>query len=164
MAIWKSIPGHSGYEVSDEGNVRSVDRVVKGRRYRGKILSPCLSNRGKLVVTLGRRCTRPVHLLVMLAFVGPLPRGMETCHNNDDPFDNNLRNLRYDTRSGNIRDRSWNLKVRKNGLLKLHPTEVVLIRQTAKSSIELIVKNMSKRFGVTRECIRAILARRSWRF
>jgi hypothetical protein len=28
MEIWKSIPGHEGYEVSSHGRVRSIDRVI----------------------------------------------------------------------------------------------------------------------------------------
>ena len=27
--IWKPIPGHDGYEVSDHGRVRSIDRVIE---------------------------------------------------------------------------------------------------------------------------------------
>ena len=32
MEIWKSIPGYEGYyEVSDQGNVRSLDRYVNSK-------------------------------------------------------------------------------------------------------------------------------------
>ena len=38
------------------------------------------------------------------AFVGPCPSGQEACHANDDPRDNRLENLRWDTRSANALD------------------------------------------------------------
>ena len=49
--IWKPIPGHDGYEVSDHGRVRSIDRVIDQssrygttmqRRLKGKLLTPRL--------------------------------------------------------------------------------------------------------------------------
>ena len=35
-----------------------------------------------------------VHRLVLEAFVGPNPPGLECCHNNGDPSDNRVENLR----------------------------------------------------------------------
>jgi hypothetical protein len=49
--------------------------------------------------------TRKVHRLVLETFVGPCPDGMECCHNNGDPADNRLENLRWDTLSSNAYDR-----------------------------------------------------------
>src|SRR5690606_11217835 len=46
-----------------------------------------------------------VHRLVMEAFVGPLPEGMEVRHLDDDPDNNALSNLVYGTRSENLEDR-----------------------------------------------------------
>jgi hypothetical protein len=40
----------------------------------------------------------------MLTFVGAPPDGMEVLHNNGDPTDNRLENLRYGTRTENILD------------------------------------------------------------
>lgn len=44
-----------------------------------------------------------MHLLVLAAFVGPRPEGCESLHLNHFPWDNRLVNLRYGTRSENIR-------------------------------------------------------------
>lgn len=44
------------------------------------------------------------HVLVMQAFRGERPAGMDVCHGNGDPADNRLENLRYDTRRANIED------------------------------------------------------------
>ncbi len=47
---------------------------------------------------------RKVHHLVAAAFIGPRPEGMVICHNNGDPLDNRVENLRYDTQAANIED------------------------------------------------------------
>lgn len=52
----------------------------------------------------GRAVNRSVHRLVLEAFVGPAPEGMEGCHNNGDPWDNRLENLRWDTHQANMAD------------------------------------------------------------
>lgn len=108
---WLPVVGYEGaYEASDHGRVRSVDRIGgRGRKYKGRVLRPGLDSSGShLVVALcrdGRPKTYMVHVLVMLAFVGPPPVGLEICHNDGDGTHNALTNLRYDTRSANMLDR-----------------------------------------------------------
>ncbi len=110
---WASIPGFGEhFEASDLGRVRSVDRVIatkNGRnvRCRGRLLKPGLSNSGYLYYRLnvgGAAKSRFAHSLVLLAFVGPCPEGMECCHNNGDELDNRLDNLRWGTHSENVLD------------------------------------------------------------
>lgn len=111
MEAWRDIPGFEGrYQVSDQGSVRSVDHRVRlvahgvetTRLVRGRILRPGPSTSGHLSVVLGRGNTRAVHVLVMLAFEGPCPEGMEVLHRNHTPSDNRFANLKYGTRGENI--------------------------------------------------------------
>lgn len=107
---WRAIPGYEGYyEVSDQGRVRSLDRFNwQGRRVWGRIMSPDISDSGHLRVTLSRDSrTRRffVHGLVLSVFVGPCPPGLEACHNDGNPANNIVSNLRWDTKSANARDR-----------------------------------------------------------
>jgi hypothetical protein len=46
--------------------------------------------------------------LVLEAFVGPCPDGLEACHWDDDPTNNRLSNLRWDTSIANKRDMARN--------------------------------------------------------
>ena len=46
-----------------------------------------------------------IHRLVLLAFEGPEPDGMEVCHTDGNPANNRLDNLRWGTRGDNLRDR-----------------------------------------------------------
>lgn len=62
---------------------------------------------GHLYVALftgGVRTNYAVHELVLTHFVGPRPIGYDACHGNDNPQDNRVENLRWGTRSENVRD------------------------------------------------------------
>lgn len=111
---WKPVPGwENAYEVSDLGQVRSMDRCVcarggKTRTHRGRVLRPTVIKDGYLRVKLsanGRQILKTVHRLVLLAFVGPCPEGKQVCHGNGDPKDNRLSNLRYGSVTENHADR-----------------------------------------------------------
>lgn len=112
MVKWLPVVGYEGfYEVSDDGRVRSVDRLIECRDGR-KI--PCLSTEltpwkwgGYQLVKLrkdGRGRSQRVHKLVLTAFSGPRPNGMVACHNNGNPDDLRAANLRWDTQGNNLRD------------------------------------------------------------
>lgn len=114
---WLPVVGYEGYyDVSNHGRVRSRDRVIltqngQHRRYRGTILSPSVHKSGRRIVQLNvgnRQRSRYVHQLVLESFVGPRPSGMEGCHYDDDPSNNHLSNLRWDTREANERDKLRN--------------------------------------------------------
>lgn len=118
--IWKNIPGYEGkYQVSDLGRVRSLDRSIEfpaytlasglrrcgsTRRFKGKILRPGPNSSGHVSVVLGHGLPgRLVHQLVMLVFIGRCPAGQEVLHLNHAPSDNRLENLKYGTRSENLK-------------------------------------------------------------
>jgi hypothetical protein len=105
---WRPIPSCPGYEASNLGRIRSVARVVMRRNgspcpRKGYVLSP-KRQYGYLRVTLVERKSRLVHDLVLEAFIGPRPPGADACHANGKRDDNRLANLRWDSRSANMRD------------------------------------------------------------
>lgn len=107
--IWKPVPGYFGiYEVSNDGLVRSVDRITShGRRKHGRILRLATDRGGYKRFNASRDNVQQnllVHVVLMAAFVGEKPEGMHCCHKNGDPSDNRLENLRYDTPSENALD------------------------------------------------------------
>lgn len=110
---WLPVAGYPAYEVSNLGRVRSIPRTITGsdgivRRRRGNILKPGTGTKGHQYVNLfnggTKQTTKFVHHLVLVAFVGPRPDGTECCHNNGDPSDNRLSNLRWGTSSDNHHD------------------------------------------------------------
>lgn len=111
--IWKPVVGHEErYEVSDQGNVRSLgwvgtDTLGRVRTWPAGPMKPTKASHGYPVVDLkspAGSSKRMVHHLVLEAFVGPRPEGHEACHGNGDREDARLENLRWDTHSANIRD------------------------------------------------------------
>lgn len=121
--IWKPVAGHDGYEVSNLGRVRSLDRIIKRRASRaqpngamvhlkGKPISPGVSSSGHLLVMLGRGAPRLIHRLVLEAFIGPCPDGMEALHFDDVKSHNHLGNLRWGTRSENLKDMYRNKRIK----------------------------------------------------
>jgi hypothetical protein len=113
---WLPVVGWEGfYEVSDQGQVRSLDRLVpfgqQRRLARGRILRPGKDTHGVRFVHLsadGRRRVARVHLLVLESHVGPRPVGLEGCHWDDDKDNNRLSNLRWDTKLANEQDKLRN--------------------------------------------------------
>lgn len=117
---WLPVVGFDGYyEVSNYGRVRSLDRSVLSRRktgeywyaVKGRELSQTVMPDGRMIVSLSRdgktRLGR-VSVLVLEAFVGPRPPGMQGCHWDDDPSNNHLSNLRWGTPKQNAADRVRN--------------------------------------------------------
>ena len=101
MENWKNVVDFEGiYEVSNFGNIRSAKTKqlkkitidAHGRPYLGL----WKNNKQKIV--------RP-HKLVLEAFVGKAPKGMECCHNDGNQQNNKLNNLRWDTPKNNHADK-----------------------------------------------------------
>lgn len=113
--IWKPILGYEGiYEVSNMGRVRSLDRLCIGRgqrleSHKGRILcQTTLANGYKSVALRDKTHTRKskrrtVHSLVAEAFLGPRPSKHDVMHLDGDRQNNIADNLRYGTRSENLR-------------------------------------------------------------
>lgn len=130
---WRAVPGLVGrYEVSDLGGVRSVDRVVVARNRWGDDMLRSLKGQtlrsvdadeyGHQCVSLARRTFR-VHSLVMLAFRGETPEGLEIRHLDGNPRNNALTNLCFGTHAENMRD------IARHERRKLTPSEVEEVRQ-----------------------------------
>jgi hypothetical protein len=106
---WRPVPGHEGYMVSDMGRVRSLDRVVTRTEPRdpvrqplkGRVLKPALTRGCPTVNLCGRG--HHVHRLVLLAFRGPRPAGMQASHLNGDRADNRACNLVWESPKDNNR-------------------------------------------------------------
>lgn len=115
--VWRPVVGYERlYEVSDQGQVRSLDRAVvqmnRGgqcvRVYKGRMLVQVPDRKGYLTVCLskdGRHRTTKVHQIVLAAFVGPRLEGQVTRHGVKGNSCNALSNLCYGTQRENILDK-----------------------------------------------------------
>lgn len=101
---WRDVVGYEGlYLVSNQGRVWSIQRF----KVKGRILRQTPRHNGHPQVGLyagGSQTKRSVPHLVIEAFVGPRPDGMECCHNDGDPTNNRPENLRWDSHAANMAD------------------------------------------------------------
>lgn len=111
IETWRDIPGFEGrYRVSDQGCVRSLDRLVRsvsktGREYFRPVCGVMLRPgkcRGYLIVNLSPMGTIAVHLLVARAFVSGFVPGLEANHKDGIKRNNNALNLEWITHGANI--------------------------------------------------------------
>lgn len=172
MAEWRPCPCDAHYEVSDEGEVRSVDRTVarngKPAQIRGKLLKPRKHSQGYRSVSMTGQKQATIHSLVMEAFVGPRPLGTDINHKNGDKADNRLENLEYCSRSQNM------THAVKTGLMPPPPikrgTSQHLCRLDEKQVRRIRawhaegggVAQMARHYDVGESTIRNIVRRTSW--
>lgn len=99
----KKIHGFDHYFIDEYGNIYSD--FIKGKlrvKKHGMVKGypkAVLAKRGC------RQVTAYVHRLVLETFVGPCPDGMVACHNDGNPLNNYVGNLRWDTHENNCRDK-----------------------------------------------------------
>lgn len=170
--IWKDIPEFPGYQVSDQGRVRSFwKRAGWGKgtflvSVAQRILRPGMVQ-GYQEVNLwkdGKPTNSRVHRLVLSAFVGPCPPNLECCHNDGNRSNNSLLNLRWDTRKENMRD---SVKHGTHGGLDHHPaklneTQVIYIRELYATKGHTM-RGLARIFGVCQGTISTIVHRRKWK-
>jgi HNH endonuclease len=165
---FRQVDGFPGYRVSREGEVRSC----RGRGNSGRPtgtwfpLKPIRRRRGYLYVNLHRngiKTARSIHHLVLEAFVGPRPPGLICCHNDGDPSNNRLENLRWDTYLSNSEDmlRHGTRLMGSRARAKLSEEQVLEIRRRKGQGVPM--RALAAEFGVCLQNIHAIVYRVSWR-
>lgn len=175
---WLPVVGYEGlYEVSDLGRVRSLDRdhtfrdrwgVQRPRRIRGQLLRPQVVF-GYSKVPLNRQGhgsdRQCVHVLVLTAFVGPRPEGLDTRHLNGVRADCRLENLVWGTKAQNEADKLAHgtlLHGESHPSSKLTAREVADIRAAYRAR-EVSCRALGEQYGVSLACIQDIVSGRSWR-
>lgn len=122
-----------------------------------------LRENGYLGINASGSEIRYVHSLVLEAFVGPCPSGMECCHNDGVRTNNALSNLRWDVHVNNTEDsRRHGTMVcgEESNMAKLTESEVVTLRSMAR---DRSTKELARRFGISTGHTAAIIRRRFWK-
>lgn len=166
----RPIPHYDGYRVDADGNVYSCIMVGKGR-YRRKF--EALWRQLNLIMSKGYACVSLfnelgpkrhfVHHLVLTVFKCVRPDGMWALHNDGNPANNNISNLRWDTARANSMDRfrhgtasigskCWNAKLDEN--------KVSSIRELHESGVNR--NDIATQFGISKDYVNVIVRRKTW--
>lgn len=171
---WLPVVGYEGlYEVSDMGRIKSVARVIqrKGGRVNPipkKILKPITAGKRYPMANLYSEAKMRSHLwhrIVAEAFLGPCPEGHQVAHNDGNPFNNKLANLRYATVLENNHDKFKHgtvLRGEQIGISKLTPEKVIEIRRLYASG-RYSQQALADMFGVWQTVVSSIVLRKTWK-
>jgi len=162
-------PGFVGYAVGTNGEVWSCMHNGPGSRARRKwkLLSGSIHNNYRCICLRrsGHSFDRKRAILVLEAFVGPCPSGMEICHNNGDAKNDLLSNLRWDTHRNNIQDavkqgHTGRVKGEKHGQARLTERDVLYIREYQGLRSQSF---LARQFKVSQPTINDIQQFRTWK-
>lgn len=167
--IWKAASGWEGfYEVSNMGRARSLDRLArhaKGgyQKIKGQLLKNCYHDFGYVVWGFsanGKQKAVYAHIVMLETFKGKSPCGMQACHNDGNPRNCRIDNLRWDTVQSNNDDKKIHGTTgrgTKNAGSKLTESDVIAIRN-AKG----VNREIAKPYGIHPDTVSLIKRRRRW--
>ena len=173
IEVWKDVVGYEGlYQVSNIGNVRSLDKYVLNRgKYpvllKGRIMKPSSSSGYWMLVLYknGKGKNLKIHRLMAKSFL-PNKENKECInHKNGIKTDNNLENLEWCTISEN-NFHTWKMCLKKANPLKgelcktskLKNDDVLAIRASKSNCTELGVI-----YNVHKSSISLIKSGKTWR-
>lgn len=178
--FYRMIERFPGYRVGRDGSVWSqrkrgnpnIDGRCAGSKYElgdtwiPLILKPNRTGYPRASLYLdGKQTKVMVHLLVLEAFVGPRPEGLDGLHENDIKTDCYLDNLKWGTPQQNWEDRKRNglckpAKGEGHGMAKLTIGQVIEIKKRKEEGES--AATLADEFKVSKGYIYGIVAGRSW--
>lgn len=175
---YREIPGHEGFWAGSDGTIWTQwkrealrgqwggTRLVRTDEKRRMNQRPN-KRTGRLSVDIRQKAIG-VPRLILLAFVGPCPDGMEACHDpNPDVSDNRLCNLRWDTPAANIADRDRHGRTARgirHGVAKFTDDDVRYIRdQYDNHYTNQLFRQLAARFHADYTVVFRIAKRQAWK-
>jgi hypothetical protein len=160
---YRTLPDCPGYRIGSDGSVWSCwnHRWGMWSRWRRRKANP--GGNGYPLVSLRGRGRVYVRRLVLEAFIGPCPAGMEACHNNDNRADNRPGNLRWDSHAVNTDDAFRNGQSPRGGSrarAKLTDGQARAIRGLKDSGLS--AAQAAREFGVSRRTVRGVWRGEYW--
>lgn len=163
-------PNYPNYKIGDDGTVWSNflrNSNGKSTTEDWHLVKFYSLKRGHRVVSLSKDHISKkflIHRLVLETFIGPCPDGLEGCHRNGDPTNNNLSNLRWGTPTSNSDDikahgnRIEGEKIH-NSILKIE--DVLEIKKLLKENVK--VAELCKKYNVSYMTIYQIKIGKAWK-
>lgn len=174
---FRNVPGFPGYRVGDNGAVQSCwkgKNVGSGKNYkRVRLMTEewwnlkAASRRSRYpLVQLyqdGRLHTRPIHRLVLEAFVGPRKPDEQCRHLDGNPWNNHLSNICWGTALENKRDQirhGTNVRGSRHPLAKVSESDIPKIRSLFFQCVPQRV--IATAFGLDQKTVWLIVHEKAW--
>jgi hypothetical protein len=166
---YRPIVNFPGYRVGDDGSVwscrgqggnqTSAWRQLKALPHKtyGKIRSYTVALRKS-----GKTYRVSIHRIVLEAFVGQCPEGMECCHEDGDNSNNRVTNLRWDTHWANGQD---TIRHGTSPRGENHHNSLLTPQDVREIRIDLRTKSQSliaKERGICQGTVSAIKCKKTW--
>jgi hypothetical protein len=163
--IWKDIKGYEGlYQVSNYGRIKSLkfgkEKILKTIKHKNKYIYINLYKNYKTKAF-------EVHRLVLEAFIGLCPQGMDGCHNDNDTENNFIGNLRWDTFKNNMKDKikhnTNNVAFGSNhGNSKLKDNKIKEMRKLYDEG-KLILQEIANKYNIALSTTWRIINHKTWK-
>ena len=172
MEQWKDIAGYEGmYQVSDMGQVRSLDRFDdRGRHLKGRVLAQSNTS-GYLCVNPsidGKATLKYIHRFVAEVFIPNPDNRPQVNHMDGNKQNNHISNLEWATAKENS-EHAWdtglvNHSGENHTLSKLTEDDVRFIRKHYNpDTTDFNQKTLAEKFGVEKCTISQIVHRKTWK-
>ena len=152
------IRGYEEYSAMEDGRIWSSKR--------GKFLSTSKDHNGYYRTSIQHNKKSmgvPIHKLVLLAYVGSCPDGMECRHLNGIRTDNHIDNLEWNTHSKNMKDRKkhgTHPKGEQVSTHKLNQKDIKGIRELNHQGCKQ--KDIATRYNITQSTVSDIINKKIW--
>lgn len=164
--------GFPGYRAGSDGSVWSC--LTRGGGKHGRQTdkwrkrSQKLTADGRWMIVLCRKEGQKslcVHPLILAAFKGPRPQGMECCHNNGNPADNRIENLRWATHQENMDDRSRHGRTQRHEAHSAAKVTWLIVRAIREehSRGNAVGAQLAKKYGLSKTQTYAIIKGTQWK-
>lgn len=159
IEIWRDVPDYGGrYRVSDLGRVMSL--MVGGPR----LLLGETDHRGRRRVILSRPLRKIlVARLILMTFVGPCPPRQQACHWDDDPRNNRLSNLRWDTAKANKQDAARNGRIARGAACSKATIDETAARAILAAPIDATNRELAIKHCTSIAAVRLLRNRVTWK-
>lgn len=171
-AGFRVIPGYPRYAINEHGTVLSVcPRNGRGKDVpwaNARTVTHVVRPKGYHVISLcgehGAKHIRTVHALVLEAFVGPCPDGLQCRHLDGNPANNHVLNLKWGTSIENANDKLLHgtyIQGERCSKAKLANDDVLKIRERRANGESL--KTLANDFSLNVATVSRIALRQTWK-
>ncbi len=164
----------SNYMSSNLGRIKSLSRKTKSsvqkcgyRVIKERILNQILTKGGRYQVSLckeGKIYIYFSHRFVLECIKGKSPKGMECCHNDGNPLNNRIENLRWDTHFNNEKDKVKHGTIAKGEKFKtskMKKEDIINLRRLWLTG-KILKCELAKMFKISRTHTSNILNNKRW--